>query len=139
MARFYTASFSRTGDNGGTGPTGPTGPAGPTGPTGPAGTTYTTSSNVRLGSLGIGTAAPPAGDIRATGDITASYSDDRLKTRIGLIENALDKVLALNGFYYVPNELAQSLGYENTTQRVGVSAQEVEAVLPEACGRVWYW
>jgi hypothetical protein len=39
--------------------------------------------------------------------------------------------MQLNGFYYEPNDTAQALGYENTGPEVGVSAQEVEAVLPE--------
>ena len=71
------------------------------------------------------------GSITATGDITAFFSDDRLKTKFGNIESALEKVLALNGFLFEPNELAQSLGYEKKKE-VGVSAQQVEAVLPEA-------
>ena len=66
----------------------------------------------------------------STGDVTAFFSDDRLKQRKNNIENALDKVESLNGFYYIPNELAQELGYEPTLQ-VGVSAQEVQKVLPE--------
>jgi hypothetical protein len=66
----------------------------------------------------------------STGDVTAFFSDDRLKERKNNIENALDKVESLNGFYYIPNELAQELGYEPTLQ-VGVSAQEVQRVLPE--------
>ena len=66
----------------------------------------------------------------STGDVTAFFSDDRLKERKNNIENALDKVESLNGFYYIPNELAQELGYEPTLQ-VGVSAQEVQKVLPE--------
>ena len=71
------------------------------------------------------------GSITATGDITAFFSDDRLKTKLGNIDSALDKLLALSGFIFEPNELAQSLGYEKKRE-VGVSAQEVEAVLPEA-------
>ena len=66
----------------------------------------------------------------SSGDVTAFFSDDRLKERKNNIENALDKVESLNGFYYIPNELAQELGYEPTLQ-VGVSAQEVQKVLPE--------
>lgn len=66
----------------------------------------------------------------STGDVTAFFSDDRLKERKNNIENALDKVESLNGFYYIPNDLAQELGYEPTLQ-VGVSAQEVQKVLPE--------
>ena len=44
--------------------------------------------------------------------------------------HALAKVMTLDGFYYEPNEIAQSLGYEKKLQ-VGLSAQQVEAILPE--------
>ena len=70
--------------------------------------------------------------IAASGQITAYYSDERLKTSTGNIENAIDKVKSLNGFTYVENELARSLGYSNTRQQVGISAQEIQAILPEA-------
>lgn len=83
-------------------------------------------------SLGVGTTASGnAGEIRATGNIIAYFSDDRLKTNLGTIENALYKVKQLVGFHYKPNELAQRLGYEVTAE-VGVSAQQVQKVLPEA-------
>jgi hypothetical protein len=91
------------------------------------------TSNVatQVSSLGVGTAAPAnIGEIRATNDIIAYYSDDRLKTRLGNIEHALDKVKSLAGFHYHANELAQSLGYEPKPE-VGVSAQEVQRVFPE--------
>ena len=68
--------------------------------------------------------------IRVAGDIVAYYSDERLKDKKGNIENPLEKVLSLNGFYYEPNEKAQQLGYIKKME-VGVSAQEVEAVMPE--------
>jgi len=68
--------------------------------------------------------------IRAAGNIVAYYSDDRLKTKLGNITDALKKVNQLNGFYYQANELAQSLGYKPTME-VGVSAQEVEQILPQ--------
>ena len=68
--------------------------------------------------------------IRVAGDVVAYYSDDRLKDRKGNIENALEKVLSLNGFYYEANQKAQELGYKKKME-VGVSAQEVEAILPE--------
>ncbi len=90
-----------------------------------------TASNVQHGSLGIGTAASgTTGEIRATNNVTAYYSDNRLKTRLGPIENALHKVSSLSGFYYEANETAQALGYK-VKREVGVSAQEVQAVLPE--------
>ena len=90
-----------------------------------------TTSNVQIYSLGVGTSASAtAGEIRATNNITAYYSDDRLKTRLGNIENALAKVMSLNGFQYEANETAQALGYA-VKPEIGLSAQEVQAVLPE--------
>ena len=91
------------------------------------------NSNVatQVSSLGVGTpASGVGGEIRATGDVIAYYSDDRLKTRLGNIEHALDKVKSLAGFHYHANELAQSLGYEPKPE-VGVSAQEVQRIFPE--------
>jgi hypothetical protein len=89
------------------------------------------SNNVQFSSLGVNTAASgTAGQIRATGDIVAHYSDDRLKTKLGNIEDALAKVRTLSGFYYEANETAQNLGYE-AIREVGVSAQQVQAVQPE--------
>jgi hypothetical protein len=70
------------------------------------------------------------GDITSTGDITAFFSDERLKDRYDNISNPVDKVKTLNGFYYEPNEIAQSLGYEKKMY-VGLSAQEVQSILPE--------
>jgi hypothetical protein len=72
-----------------------------------------------------------AGTIMATGEVTAYYSDERLKNFSGKIENALDKVSQLNGYHYTGNDVAGELGYDTDVQQVGVSAQEVEAVLPE--------
>ena len=94
--------------------------------------TLTTSSNPQFNTLGLGTApnTGQAGSIRMTGDIEVGYSDDNLKTRLGNIENALDKVSAISGFFYEPNQVAQDLGYQ-VKREVGVSAQEIQAVLPE--------
>ena len=88
------------------------------------------------GNFGIGTSNPQerlhvVGDIVATGNVTAYYSDERLKDLKGAIPDALDKVNKLTGYYYTPNALAHSLGVDNTELEVGVSAQEVEEVLPE--------
>jgi hypothetical protein len=90
-----------------------------------------TGASVQFGSLGVGTSASgTSGEIRATNNITAFFSDDRLKTRLGNIENALEMLSTLNGFYYEPNETAQSLGYK-VKREVGLSAQEVQKILPE--------
>jgi hypothetical protein len=92
------------------------------------------SANASVGSTSIArisaTGLAVTGAITATGNITAYFSDDRLKTKLGKIENALDKICSLEGFYYEANDLAQSLGYK-AIREVGISAQSVQSVLPE--------
>jgi hypothetical protein len=91
----------------------------------------TTGCFMYIGSLAIGTTNNPGdGQINATSNIIAYYSDDRLKTRLGTIENALEKLETLTGFYYEANETAQALGYKSVRE-VGVSAQDVQKILPE--------
>ncbi len=86
--------------------------------------------------LGIGTATPATslhvvGEIVATNNITSYYSDERLKTKIADISDPLEIVGKLNGFYYIPNALAVSNGITENTQEIGLSAQDVQRVLPE--------
>jgi hypothetical protein len=89
------------------------------------------NASTQVSSLGVGTAASGVGgEIRATNNITAYYSDDRLKTKLGAIENALDKIDQLSGFYYEANQTAVDLGYE-VKREVGVSAQQTLGVMPE--------
>jgi hypothetical protein len=71
------------------------------------------------------------GWIFAQDNIIAYYSDERLKTKLGPIEDALGKLSKLNGFYYVNNELAKSFGYTEEKVQIGLSAQEVQSVMPE--------
>ena len=73
-------------------------------------------------------------NLTVDGDIIAFASDDRLKTNKVNIGNALDKVKSLNGFTFKFNETGASLsaGFDTSTSHAGVSAQEVQAVLPEA-------
>ena len=100
----------------------------------------TTSYFVSNGNLGVGNSAPAAklhvqGDVVVSGDITSSYSDDRLKSRISNISEALEKVKQLSGFIYVPSDLGIAVGITDGAsleRKVGVSAQEVQKVLPEA-------
>ena len=92
-----------------------------------------TTSNPQFGSLGIGTAASgTSGQIRATNEITAFFSDERLKENIETIEGALNKVMSLRGVTYNSNQLAESFGYANKDKQVGVLAGDVQKVLPEA-------
>jgi hypothetical protein len=71
------------------------------------------------------------GDINCSGNITAYYSDIRLKDIHSNIQNPLDIVNNLTGFYYTPNELAKSLGVTKNKMEIGLSAQDVQNVLPE--------
>jgi hypothetical protein len=69
--------------------------------------------------------------ITSDNDITAFASDIRLKTNIEPIRNALDKVCTLNGFTYNFNDIGKELGFDASIRHAGVSAQEVQAILPE--------
>lgn len=60
------------------------------------------------------------GDFTSPGNVTA-YSDERLKSNIRTIDNALDKVTSMRGVYFDKDGQAG----------LGVIAQEVEKVLPE--------
>ena len=92
-----------------------------------------TANNYQVNSLGVGTAGSgTAGEIRATNNITAYYSDARLKTKIGSIENALEKVKQIETMVYHANETAVELGYDASKIEVGVTAQSVQRVQPEA-------
>ena len=101
------------------------------------------------GNLGLGTTIPNqrltvvgnisatgnlqvSGDVLASGKVTAGFSDKRLKTVIGPITNPLTKVNSLSGVYYRANDVARELGYNDDKVQVGISAQEVEKILPEA-------
>jgi len=101
-----------------------------------SGTTQTRATQrPQIESLGVGTAAPTTtNDVRVTGEVFAAYSDERLKTEIELISDPLNKVMELSGVRYRPNEIAESYGYSNKVS-VGVLAQEVEKVLPEAVSK----
>jgi len=72
------------------------------------------------------------GALTTTGDITAFFSDRRLKTNVCVITDAVTKVRALTGIRYTPNQLAEQLGFATDESIVGLFADELEAVLPEA-------
>jgi hypothetical protein len=84
----------------------------------------TTTAALSTGALTV------TGNITATGEVTAYFSDVNLKKDIVEIAGALDKVEAIRGVHYRPNETALGLGIEDKAE-VGVIAQEIEAVLPE--------
>lgn len=94
-----------------------------------------TTSNVTFGSMLVGSATFPsgtvAGQIRASHDVVAySTSDERLKTNVEVISNAIEKVAQLRGVTFTWDANSADVhGHEG--QDTGVLAQEVQAVLPE--------
>ena len=72
------------------------------------------------------TSVEVTGPFLATGNITA-YSDQRIKSNITVIEDALEVVKALHGVKFNRTDI------EDTDRRfVGLVAQDVQAVIPEA-------
>ena len=82
------------------------------------------NNGVYSGNMSSGGNFLAVGNITAYGSATAP-SDIRLKTNITKIENALDKVLQLNGYTFDRIDRI-------TDRQTGVIAQEVQKVLPEA-------
>ena len=93
---------------------------------------YPRAGGTILGTVGISQSLTVGQWITAGGEITAYYSDRRLKTNVAPIQNALGKVLKLNGITYNPNEVAAQYGYDTNVNIVGLFADEVADVLPEA-------
>lgn len=92
-----------------------------------------TSTTVKFDSLGIGTAASgTVGQIRASGTITAGYSDERLKEGIEDIEAPLRRLNCIKGVFYRPNHILVGRGLADGTTEVGVLAQDVLRALPQA-------
>jgi len=89
-----------------------------------------------IGNVGINVLNPISklhvnGNIITTGTITEFFSDIRLKEIIGNLENPLDCIKSLNTFKYKYNFLANSYGYTGNDIYIGMSAQEIQAQIPE--------
>lgn len=91
----------------------------------------------QAGNVGIGTSAPayklqvgePADGSEARANAWNLLSDERLKKNFQPIPNALDKVLAVNGYFYEWNK------GPDKTRKMGVKAQELEKVFPEVVSK----
>jgi Chaperone of endosialidase len=142
-----TGPIGATGLTGATGPTGigatgATGPAGATGPSTAINASAATSTNYLLvGVASTGTNQTPIANstvfvVAANSQVNAvdfaSTSDACLKDVKQNIAAALTKVRMLNGVEFFWNANAKSQGVSNESLQVGVLAQEVRAVLPEA-------
>ena len=93
----------------------------------------TTAGNLKINStsgslVAIQTNTTINGTLQVTDDITAFWtSDERLKDNITPIDNPLEKVLSISGNVFEWNEYSNKQGND-----VGVIAQEIREVLPEA-------
>lgn len=85
-------------------------------------TSKTTGALTVLGGVGINGALYVGGDI-----VAFASSDERLKVNIRPIPSALDKVKQISGVLFDWNEISGKSGND-----VGVIAQEIEKVVPEA-------
>ena len=100
----------------------------------------TGNSTISIGQAVATNSTVTFGEVRSTGDITAYYSSDyALKENINPISNALDKVSQLGGynFDWKDSHLESRGGVDDMFVKksdVGIIAQEVQKVLPEAVG-----
>jgi len=103
-------------------------------------TWITTGNNIyssNSGNVGIGTEDPSAyklqviGAIGASGDIVASYSDERLKDVTEHIKDVLPILNKINGFRYICNDVGEKHGYDKSKKELGLSAQEIQKYYPE--------
>jgi len=89
-------------------------------------TTYTAGNGLTLSGTEFLMSGNYTGSFTASGDVTA-YSDERLKSDITTIEDALNKVKNLRGVMFDKTDTLSS----ELKRSTGVIAQEVEKVLPE--------
>ena len=93
--------------------------------------------NNNTNNVGIGTTEPSAyklhvvGSIGASGDITASYSDERLKNITEYINDVLPILSKINVFRYNCNDIGEKYGYDKSKKELGLSAQEIQKYYPE--------
>ena len=84
------------------------------------------------------------GNITANGNIIANgtiqfytASDRRLKTDFETIINPIEKIKSLTGYFFNYTDQAMQLGGYTNRRDIGLIAQDVHAILPEATGKLW--
>jgi hypothetical protein len=93
--------------------------------------------NNNAANVGIGTTNPTAyklqvvGTIGASGNIVASYSDERLKHVTEYIKDVLPILDKINVFRYNCNDVGAKYGYDKNKKELGLSAQEIQRYYPE--------
>jgi hypothetical protein len=100
-------------------------------------TSGTNIYNNNTNNVGIGTTNPTAyklqvvGTIGASGNIVASYSDERLKNVTEYIKDVLPILNNINVFRYNCNDVGAKYGYDKNKKELGLSAQEIQKYYPE--------
>lgn len=82
------------------------------------GYTFFANNGVKSGQIA------PGGTLTMVGNVLA-YSDERLKENIVTVDGALEKVSQLRGVFY------NKINDKSKTKKLGVIAQEVQAIVPE--------
>jgi len=93
--------------------------------------------NVSGGNVNIEGNINVIGSLYATGQIVSGFSDEKLKTVVGLIENPVAIVESLRGVRFTPNDLAKSFGFgSNREEHIGILAQDAIALLPQVLSSI---
>jgi hypothetical protein len=93
--------------------------------------------NTNSANVGIGITNPSiyklhvVGDVGVSGTVTQGFSDIRLKNKIGIINKPFSIINNLEGFYYTPNDLAKSFGFNSDNRDVGLNALDAAKFIPE--------
>jgi len=85
-----------------------------------------------------------AGSFAVGGNITSNgtmqfytASDRRLKTDFETITNPIEKIKSLTGYFFNYTDQAMALGGYTSRRDIGLIAQDVHFILPEATGKLW--
>ena len=92
-----------------------------------------TSAFLDLLANSVGFRVSGTGSATLTGTLTQGVSDERFKKNIELIPNALEKIKSINGYTFEYDLENKDLTYiPKLGKDIGVLAQEIEQVIPEA-------
>jgi hypothetical protein len=95
---------------------------------------HTNADLSTIGTVSVGTVTGTGAALyrnASTGVLATTSSDERLKQNIEKIEGALDKVLNMRGVYFNWKD-ADDFSADDNSRQIGMIAQEVEEILPEA-------
>jgi len=105
---------------------------------------YSSGTEISNNKLAVNGAGYFGGNITSSGNIIGlgtmqfyTASDRRLKTDFETITNPIEKIKSLTGYFFNYTDQAMSLGGYTNRRDIGLIAQDVHAILPEATGKLW--